>query len=921
MSAAQAKPQIVQALPAEPHPAIDYLEGTFREDDWIFFFGVHAWKTHLNKKGESVADVKKYSLMPLAVAASAKTIAQLERDQANDWNIFVSMNPFPEGSPSRIESLIETIRNCFIETDGGDALTAIALGVSDNVIPAPHSILESSPGKYHITWHVDGFTPEEAKAMNRALASRFGGDIACVDLHRILRMPGFRNLKPKYPDKPLCKLVEPMNGDPAYTRKQFNIKTVVLKADSEPVSDEILVRVISKLEENAAEAKFSLGARERDLHGYRWDVTCPWAETHTYGGKDAILMVLKNGRIEFSCLHNHCAERGWSDVRAFWAQAAGHEQKFAQVTKETEHYRVVDGELCAIHYQLIGPQDAKEWAETIEPLANFSAKKIKNIELDDGVTKVTAHVINGARKDGRQLPEVRVLAKEFQTMGWVSESWTVYNAILRAGLGIKDKLREAIETLSDDPEIEHVYTHTGWVKLESGWAFLHAGGAINGSARVDLSAPALERYLLPSDAKFTEEEAMNTALALVDVAPAEVTVPLFSAMFRTVLASQIPLNVTIWLDAPTGNLKTTLASLFLCLFGEFDVTHSPANWSSTINALEHQAFLLQDLPLLVDEYVPTSARDVRELEAKAARLIRSQGNLTGRGRMDSNLRQRLSFSPRGLIISTGEGRPPGESIAARCIVLEPRRANVNLAELTRAQERAEQLPYAMSGYMRWLAPQLDKLRPELLKMQREGRLKLHRDAAHLRVPETVSSIGIGAELALRYAIASKAINKKQADEYRKRFDEALSNTVVAHAERVREENPARRFLRVLVAALDSGQALMWHKDSDKFPPMDVVGWYDDEFLYLIPEVAQKIVAEFCQRQGEPFCTRQRVVREQLTEMNVLEPDKDQCTRVVRCGYGKQKRALQLWRARAEALTDGGTFPNDPPQMVEKGGKK
>src|SRR5208282_450730 len=235
-----------------------------------------------------------------------------------------------------------------------------------------------------------------------------------------------------------------------------------------------------------------------------------------------------------------------------------------------------------------------------------------------------------------------------------------------------------------------VFTHTGWAKLETGWAFLHAGGAVNGDAKVDLNAPALERYLLPTDAKFAAKEAMKSALTLLDVAPDEITVPLFSAMFRTPLASQLPLNVTIWLDAPTGNLKTTLAALFLSFFGEFDVNHSPANWSSTVNALEHQAFLLQDLPLLVDEYVPTGARDVRELEAKAARLIRAQGNLTGRGRMDSNLKQRQSFSPRGLIVSTGEGRPPGESVAARCIVLEPHRAKVKLPELTAAQERAKQ---------------------------------------------------------------------------------------------------------------------------------------------------------------------------------------------------------------------------------------
>ena len=348
MTAAHVKPQIVQSLPMQAHPAVDYLQGTFCEGDHIFFFGVHAWKTHLNVKGDSVADVKKYELMPLSVAVRPKTMARLERDQANDWNIFVSMNPFPEGSPSRVESLIKTIRNVFIETDGGEVLKTIALAVADDIIPAPHSILQSSPGKYHVVWHVEGIPPHEAKALNRALASRFGGDPACVDLHRVLRMPGFRNLKPKYPDRPVCELVEPMLGDPPYTRNQFKIETVILKANGAAVSDGVLANIISAFEQNAGEAGFKLGPRAEDLHGYRWDVTCPWAETHTYGGKDAILMVLKDGRLEFSCLHHHCAQRGWSDIRQLWETAAGHKQKFAAVKELEEMILSKDGTVRAI---------------------------------------------------------------------------------------------------------------------------------------------------------------------------------------------------------------------------------------------------------------------------------------------------------------------------------------------------------------------------------------------------------------------------------------------------------------------------------------------------------------------------------------------------------------------------------------------
>ena len=109
-------------------------------------------------------------MLQLAEATKAETIAKLEKDQSAGWNVYVSMNPFPPGTQSRTESLIETIRNAFIETDEGDALSAIRTAVSEGLIPAPHSVLQSSPGKFHITWHVEGIPPNEAKALNRALA-------------------------------------------------------------------------------------------------------------------------------------------------------------------------------------------------------------------------------------------------------------------------------------------------------------------------------------------------------------------------------------------------------------------------------------------------------------------------------------------------------------------------------------------------------------------------------------------------------------------------------------------------------------------------------------------------------------------------------------------------------------------------------
>ena len=116
-------------------------------------------------------------------------------------------------------------------------------------------------------------------------------------------------------------------------------------------------------------------------------------------------------------------------------------------------------------------------------------------------------------------------------------------------------------------------------------------------------------------------------------------------------------------------------------------TSLPGAWTSTANQLERRAFTLQDVLFVVDDYAP-QALDHRELETKASRLLRAQGNLSGRGRLRADLSERPAMPPRGLILSTGEDRPGGRSILARTLLLELDRAQVDLARLSAAQQLA-----------------------------------------------------------------------------------------------------------------------------------------------------------------------------------------------------------------------------------------
>lgn len=109
-------------------------------------------------------------------------------------NVYVSANPVRPGSRKRTKECIASVRHLYLDIDAdGDARLA-ALQASQ-LVPPPTSILSTSPGKYQVLWRVEGFDFAQQEQMLKLLAIAFGGDPACTDCNRVLRVPGFLNRK------------------------------------------------------------------------------------------------------------------------------------------------------------------------------------------------------------------------------------------------------------------------------------------------------------------------------------------------------------------------------------------------------------------------------------------------------------------------------------------------------------------------------------------------------------------------------------------------------------------------------------------------------------------------------------------------------------------------------------------------------
>jgi hypothetical protein len=540
---------------------------------------------------------------------------------------------------------------------------------------------------------------------------------------------------------------------------------------------------------------------------------------------------------------------------------------------------------CIVHYR-----QTKD-AVVTDVLCNFAARIKEEIILDDGAETTQAFVIEGRLESGNQLPAARVPVAKFATMSWVIDVWG-RRAIVNAGPAAKDHLRVAIQKLSPDAHDRHTFTHTGWRTIKGKWIYLSCSTAGDADFNVDLGTD-LARYKLPSIAD-DPVGCMKLSLQLLDLAPYRITAPLFAACYRAPLCVAYPQDLSIWLEGQTGSMKSTLAAVFLNHFGEFDRTTLPGNWESTSNQLEKRAFILKDSVFVIDEYVPTGINR-RDIETKASRILRAQGNLSGRNRLRSDLTDRPAYHPRGIIVSTGEQHPAGQSLAARTVIIEMNCADVDLALLTKIQSQTAMLSHAMAGYIAWLGPQMDEM-PRLLRETFLGaRTRATKGAEHLRIPEAAAHLWLGLRCGMKYAEEIGAISPDRASEILAKGWETFLHQGSDQAIIVEEERPVKLFLNVLCTLFTQGRGLILEKDDnppEPKPGVDFLGWYDSNFLYLLPDATYLAVVRFCRDSGEHFPSSQNRLKRDLAKDGISECDPGRLNKTVKI-QGHTKRVLKL----------------------------
>jgi hypothetical protein len=559
------------------------------------------------------------------------------------------------------------------------------------------------------------------------------------------------------------------------------------------------------------------------------------------------------------------------------------------------------------------------------PLTNFRARIIAEVIEDDGVDSARFYEIE-AEVGGRPR-RFTIPAREFGPMVWPAIHLGA-SAFLYPGATLKDHARVAIQMLSGRPPERCIYTHTGWREIDGGWKYLHGHGSIPSHpemAAVDIRLPGIiQGFALPALVTADDlSEAVRSSLQLWDLTDVGIIVQI--AAYRAVLGE---CDFSIHLTGPTGAFKSEIAALAQQHFGpSLNAHHLPGSWSSTDNALEGMAFTLKDTLFVVDDFCPCGGQaDIGRLHGKADRLLRGQGNNSGRMRMHADTSFRVTKYPRGLILSTGEDVPLGQSLRARLLILDVAPGSIDTVRLSECQRAAADGLYAraLAGFIGYIAPRYADIRSNY-----QGQMARIRDEAttrsqHRRTPAMIASLTVALDYFLDFAVEVGAIEVSERGVYRSRATEAFDRYAMVQSQYQAASEPARRFMELLRSVFVSGRAHLaapdggWPRNPQDWgwreyytesgqmewrPCGDRIGWLDGEDILLQPDAAFVAVKRAADHGGDGINISQKTLHKRLHERGYLASvDSGRHTLTIRRTIGGVRH--DVLHLRIESLTQG-----------------
>lgn len=770
---------------------------------------------------------------------------------------------------------------------------------------------------------------EQVESTLRGLAQHLGGDPAVADIARIMRLPGYMNVKDR--EHPVhCELIE------LDVERRFGLEDLAaFRAPTLPLSPtgggqaaglpKLPARALDFLARGAIEGErnseaFAAAVQLRDA-GY------PEAEALglVLGGAAHCNPPLpeREARSVVRSAYSRLPREPLAERPAQPAAAAqpdpdldaetcekpkpGFEVRYSDDgTPVLYRWKVIEGERHPVAIATFVPRVI---AETVRHRPDGSTARTFDVQVRTACSKVVISIP----------PDVLADTRRFLTacLGAVGA-----DAGLTDPGAAKYLPLAALELAPPDRPREVVYEVTGWEKIDGRLCYLSPRGGIGVPRGVKVDLSNLEAAIRVGEDELTiggvvdegDDVFRAGVRALLSCVlhcfPRRVMLPLLGFVFLAPLLrwSPVPDRPAVHLVGTTGARKSALLSLLQAFFGclRFLLT-----WISTGNHIEIAMAPLRDMLVTVDDLKATVGD-----RGVGRRVLQSYADRRGRGRANRDGSLAPARYAGGLLLSAGEDTPANEaSVAARSLFVSIRRDAADLEFLTEAQAAAPALATVTGRFIAWLLEQGEpSIRAEMGARVTEYRNDYRaclaggrgvNDAG--RVATSCALILAGASFLFEFLHSTQALSAEEKEAMLAETREALTRLALSQASIMLEETYAKAFLTAVRTMLETRDLYLIPVVQGKdVPPLDEVsipssypasaraaGWkHPDGEIWLRPDVVLSLAGPWLTKQGKPMPSVEGLYS-QLIDAGVLSrQSSDRTTYVTRIG-GKAIRVLAL----------------------------
>ena len=210
----------------------------------------------------------------------------------------------------------------------------------------------------------------------------------------------------------------------------------------------------------------------------------------------------------------------------------------------------------------------------------------------------------------------------------------------------------------------------------------------------------------------------------------------------------------------------------------------------------------------------------------------------------------------------------------------------------------------MRGYIEWLQPAIGPIRKAAPARVAALRGELYKVGSHLRQAEALALLCYTLDLFLEFAEDTGAIDASRAAELRATGRETLRGLGELQGSALKDLEPAERFITVLGTLLEQKRIRLVERGTiPREDAIEAIGWFDEQYAYLMPEAARRRVATFLRESGEAWSHSAHALHKALVRKGFAVPGPDGRPEAqVRVGDGK-RRVLRIHLAALKGTTD------------------